>query len=67
MEKKMKKVLVLTLVIAMASLANATVTVGVTSCCVRVGGTITISVNSDNGTPYRKYLDMRKGCVHLTV
>ena len=65
METKMNKVLVLTLVLAMPSLASAIVTVDVSSNTVPVGGTVTISVSSDDATPYSAYLDMVKGTATL--
>lgn len=61
----MKKLLVLMLVLAMASLASATVTVDVSSNTVAPGGTVTISVSSDNAVAYGKYLDMVKGTATL--
>jgi hypothetical protein len=61
----MKKFVVLMLVLAMASLANALVTLSVSSNEVEVGGTITISVSSDDTAAYRKYLDMIQGTATL--
>lgn len=61
----MKKMLVLALVLGIASLASATVTVSVSSNTVAVGGTVTVSVSSDNTDGYVKYLDMVKGTATL--
>ena len=57
----MKKLLILMVVLAVASLANALVTVAVSDTEVEKGGTVTISVSSDNAAAYMKYLDMAKG------
>jgi len=61
----MKKMLILMLVLAMASLASATVTVAVSSDTVAVGGTITVSVSSNDAVAYLKFLDMVKGTATL--
>jgi hypothetical protein len=61
----MKKMLTLVLVLAMASLASAAVTMSVSSDTVVQGGNVTISVYSDDDAAYRKYLDMVTGTATL--
>ena len=61
----MKNVFVLVLVLGVASLTSATVTLDVSSNTVIVGGTVTISVSSDDGSAYGRFLDMVKGTATL--
>jgi hypothetical protein len=54
----MKRLLVLAIILAMASMAGATVTMSVSSNTVAVGGAITVSIYSSDTSEYSKYLDL---------
>jgi hypothetical protein len=55
-EKMMKKVLVLTLVLGLAAVANATVTLSSSALDVPMGTSVTLTVSSDTASSYGGYI-----------